>query len=40
LNYTFSLKYEDRTNLTLQLQDYGLKLDWYEHDVKMMVSRY
>ncbi len=39
-NYSLSLSYEDRADLTTHLQKYGLKLDWYENEVKILVSRY
>jgi hypothetical protein len=39
-NYSFSLQYEDKADLTTHLQDYGLRLDWYEENVQIMVSRY
>ncbi len=38
--YSLELQYEDRFGLTAHLQDYGLILDWYEEDVKILVSRY
>lgn len=38
--YDFELTYEDKTDLTKQLQDYGLLLDWYNDDVKIMVSKF
>ncbi len=39
-NYSFSIQYEDKADLTTHLQDYGLRLDWYEENVQIMVSRY
>jgi hypothetical protein len=39
-NYSFSLQYEDKADLTMHLQGYGLGLDWYEENVQIMVSRY
>lgn len=39
-NYNINLDYEDKTALTKHLRNYGLSLDWYENDVKILVSRY
>lgn len=39
-HYDFNLTYEDTTDLTKQLQAYGLLLDWYFEEVKIIVSKY
>lgn len=39
-NYSLSFEYEDKNDLTTQLRDFGLRLDWFEEEVKIMVSRY
>ncbi|MEL7119339.1 MAG: hypothetical protein AAFO07_07860 [Bacteroidota bacterium] len=38
--FDLELTYEDRKDLTKQLRDYGLALNWYEGDLKVLISKY